>query len=52
VPRSRETDHESAAAEDDQSAAEEAAEEKTPEQALKEKLELDRFVERLRRKYH
>ena len=28
------------------------AEKKTPEQALADKLELDRFVERLRRKFH
>jgi hypothetical protein len=29
-----------------------ADEEKTPEQMLADKLELDRFVDRLRRKFH
>jgi hypothetical protein len=51
VPRPRERARE-AAAEEKQPAAEAAAEEKSPEQLLEEKLELDRFVERLRRKYH
>ena len=51
MPRPREQDRE-AAAEEQKPAAEAAAEEKSPEQALAEKLELDRFVERLRRKFH
>ena len=48
-PRNRAPEAE---AEEEQPAAEAASEEKSPEQLLQEKLELDRFVERLRRKYH
>jgi hypothetical protein len=51
VPRPRKRAGE-AAAEEEQPAAEADAEEKPPEQLLEEKLELDRFVERLRRKFH
>ncbi|GEM_PF-6079178 len=50
MPRPRDRAPE-AEAEEEQPAAE-AASEKSPEQLLQEKLELDRFVERLRRKYH
>lgn len=51
MPRPRERAR-NAAARKKQPAAEAASKEKPPEQLLEEKLELDRFVERLRRKYH
>jgi hypothetical protein len=51
VPRPRDRGRK-AAAEEEQPAAEAVAKEKSPEQLLEEKLELDRFVAELRRKYH
>jgi hypothetical protein len=51
-PRQRTTRAGEKKEEDAKPAAAAAKEEKTPEQALADKLELDRFVERLRRKFH
>lgn len=52
MPSTRGRNRKAEAAEEEASAANEDEEEKSPEQALADKLELDRFIERLRRKFH